>query len=333
MAKNNIRLTTDKVIELLGINDKDISGLKKIKLQRLIDKIYSASSPNISPDIVMATLMDIYSSDPELTALDDVYIFMVRGLPKYEYKYTFFPKKLVEYGVFTHVDAYVVKEGEDFKVHIKNGTTELEHTSNPFASNGKTIGAYARGVRPDGTVVIATATRAELDEAAKASKVRNRGASTIWDVWFDEVAKKVPLKRLVKMVPIPEALSNAINTDNTNYATVNEVAEAEKSDDAVEAFKELNQELKQKHLISMILAHYNYEYELKKGYIKISKDVIDKELAEKLGLAELEKYPGFYIGKNQEIEFDLPEKNKDQEDDKTEETEEKIEEIQVIYEN
>ena len=305
MAK---RLTAQEVIEKLGI--KINSNIKLLKLQKLIDELYSKAHANVSSDYILSKLTEILVLDPELSAIDDIYIYSYGGGIKIELKYTFFPKKLVEYGVFKQVDAYVVKEDEEFKVHIKNGDTEIEHISNPFKSSGETIGAYARGVKPDGTVVIALANKEELENAAKASKM---GKNTTWKNWFDEMAKKVPLKRLVKMVPIPEELSTAINIDNTNY-NLEAINKSEKAEDAKDAFEELNEELTKKHLISDILEMLNIPHEVKNGYIKVAKKDIPEELAKRFRLQEFKKAPDNWVGKNIEIEYEI-EETKESEDE------------------
>ena len=303
MAARNNKLTVEEIVKEL---DLKVDALKKNKFSLLLNKIYQKEIP--PKEAVLNTILKIVTADPELSAVDDIYIIVYNGTIKIEQKYTFWPKKLIEYGVFKLVDAYVVREGEDFQISIDNGKTEIKHTVNPFNTDNKIIGAYARGVLPNGEVVISTANLNELKEAQKAAKIKSKGKHTVWDTWFDEVAKKVPLKRLVKMIPVPESLRYATEIDNENYATIEEIEKSEKVDSTYEAIEELNQEVEKKVTLQMALDDMGVEYELKKGYVKVSKKDIPEELIDKLKLTTTAKLPDHLVGKAQSIvEYEISE--------------------------
>ena len=290
------KLTAKDVIAALNL---DLDSFQELKITNLLNQIYSKSL--VSENVVLDTILKIYLADPKLTSIDDIYLVVYGNVVKLEFKYSFWPKRLTELGVFKVVDAYIVREGDEFEISIENEKTEIKHKQNPFKNNGAIIGAYARGIKEDGSVVIATATREELDMAAKASKVKNKNKTTIWDVWFSEVAKKVPLKRLVKLIPVPSEITQAVNLEAENYATPNEVAEADKDNDSINALDELNQEVSSqpKQTLKDVLDKFEIEYELKQGYIKVSKEDIKKSLLsdEDLPLKEFKKDENYLIGK------------------------------------
>ena len=304
MANKN--LTEKEVAEKLEL---ELTHMQELKIKKILNKIYSKGY--VRDEIVLDSILKIYLSDPTLNSVEDIYIITYGGRVNIEFKYSFWPKRLTETGVFKQVDAYVVREGEDFTVEIDNGKTSIKHTHNPFKTDGKVIGAYARGVKEDGTVVIATANKKELDMAAKAAKMKSNGKATIWDMWFEEVAKKVPLKRLVKLIPIPAEISQAISIESENYASPEEIETSSKDNDAVEAMNELNSEVAvQSHTVAVVLDHFGINYELKQGYVKVKEsDLKENNLNGKdMGLIEYKKEPGYLVGKAAtQIEIELPE--------------------------
>ena len=311
----NEKLTAKEVVKELGL---ELNHMQELKITQILNKIYSGG--NVNKQVVLDTILKIYLSDPTLNSIDDIYVIAYGGRVNIEFKYSFWPKRLTETGVFKQVDAYVVREGENFTVEIDNGKTSIKHIHNPFKTDGQIIGAYARGVKEDGTVVIATANKKELDMAAKAAKIKSKGKATIWDMWFEEVAKKVPLKRLVKLIPIPAEISQAISIESENYASPEEIEVSEKDKDAVEAMNELNKEVAvQSHTVGEVLDYFGINYELKQGYVKVKADDLKTNglEAENMGLIEYKKEPGYLVGKAAtSVEIELP----------------KSEETEIVYE-
>lgn len=303
MANKN--LTEKEVAEKLEL---ELTHMQELKIKKILNKIYSKGY--VRDEIVLDSILKIYLSDPTLNSVEDIYIITYGGRVNIEFKYSFWPKRLTETGVFKQVDAYVVREGEDFTVEIDNGKTSIKHTHNPFKTDGKVIGAYARGVKEDGTVVIATANKKELDMAAKAAKMKSNGKATIWDMWFEEVAKKVPLKRLVKLIPIPAEISQAISIESENYASPEEIETSSKDNDAIEAMNELNSEVAvQSYTVGEVLDYFGINYELKQGYVKVKADDLKTNglEAENMGLIEYKKEPGYLVGKAAtSVEIELP---------------------------
>lgn len=302
------KLSAEEVIKKL---DLKVDHIQKLKIQKLLNEIYKEGI--VPESVVLDTILKIYLADPTLSALDDIYVIPYKNMVRIEFKYSFWPKKLTELGVFKQVDAYIVREGETFEVKIENGKTELKHIQNPFLTDKPIIGAYARGIKEDGEVVIATASKKELDAAAKAAKIKAKGKMTIWDMWFEEVAKKVPLKRLVKLIPVPSEITQAVNIESENYATPEEIEQYEKDEAAIEAMEELNEEKEKDKQLTLqeVLDKYDIPYELRQGYIKVEKELIEKSLLKDtpLPLIEFAKDKRFLVGKAiapVEIEIEEP---------------------------
>ena len=78
---------------------------------------------------------------------------------------------------------------------------------------GRRIGVYCVAVFKDGTRVCEIANESEIQKVKSIAKTKN-----IWDGPFgDEMAKKIPLKRLMKRLPKPDSWSEVAAWDNEEY--------------------------------------------------------------------------------------------------------------------
>jgi hypothetical protein len=295
-------VTAKDIMEELKIPE---SSLVLSKIQNLLNKIYKVFP--YRKNTIINTINKIYSVDNDFNNIDDIYIYgKGDDYIKIDFKYTFWPKKLIEKKVFKMVDAYLVREGDTFSIEIDNGKTNLQHKLNPFNTNSNIIGSYARGVMYNGEVVIAMANKNELEAAKKSASLKARGKGTAWDVWFEEVAKKLPIKRLVKMMPIPDELKNADAIESENYASPEEMVQADKDTSVMKAVEELKQEVEKQEVVTLkdALEDMGVEYELKKGWVKVKKEHIPEYLVEDLKMFTKEGNEGFLIGKLlQEVKY------------------------------
>jgi len=291
------RITAENVTEALGLTS---SKALTVKVNGILNKIYGNSTP--TPDVVIEAVRTILQMDPELSALSDIYIYGWGNVVKIEPKYSFWIKKLIEYKVVVTADAFVVREGEPFEVVVDGDKTAVKHTMNPFNTSAPIVGAYARFVlnNDNRDIVYGFASKKDIDGARKASEIKNKGKKNLaWENWTDEMAKKIPLKRGIKLLPVPDTLSTAIELENKiNYPTEDENDVFEKKTNAQIAVEDLAMEAaaNTKHSVIDILDYLGIPFELKKGYVKINKDKIEEETAKKLRLLEKPKYPDCYIG-------------------------------------
>jgi phage RecT family recombinase len=112
---------------------------------------------------------------------------------------------LVSYGAIRHVDAYVVRDGDDYlwnpaegKLrHIPKGSgSEAEHKSR------RVVCAYSRAILPSGDVVFEVIEAWELDKIKNTSPAVSSGAQTPYDSWEDEMIRKAPIKRHAKKLQV-----------------------------------------------------------------------------------------------------------------------------------
>jgi len=307
--------SAEEIIKFFKLKDDNDT---KLKVSYLVKKILKANS-NMDVNTFYNILETVFMLDKTLSSIDDFYFYKYGPSVKVEVRYTFWPKKLVEYGVAKQVDAYVVRDGEFFEVDIDGENMTVKHKSNPFKTDGKVIGTYARAVLSNGQTVFAFANADEIEAAKKASK-----GGAVWKTWELEMSKKIPLKRLMKLIPLPTEISKAVELDNTNYKDVKEIEKDESVKGIEEAVDELNSEVETKHTIAEILALEGIKFELIKGYVKVLVDDITDEKAKEIGLKLHPKTKDCFIAKANEKTDYKPIKKEDTDDTNSEE--------EIVYE-
>lgn len=117
-------------------------------------------------------------------------------------------------GEVKRVDAHVVYENDEFELSF--GTDpKLIHKPALTSDEGDPIGAYAVAHLKDGGIQVEYMKRKEIEKA------RAEGASNspAWTKWWDQMAKKVVLKRASKLWPMAiedrRAFESLVNLDHT----------------------------------------------------------------------------------------------------------------------
>lgn len=124
------------------------------------------------------------------------------------------------------IDAEVVCEHDHF-VFRKGTDIHVEWSPAIGKPRGKAIGAYAAVVMKSGGRVARFLTREEIEKIRLQAKSKD---SPAWRNWWDEMARKVALKRTLKDVPlsVDRRLARAIDIDNEDHddagANVREVS-------------------------------------------------------------------------------------------------------------
>ena len=111
-------------------------------------------------------------------------------------------------GQIVSISAHVVRDGDRFEVFY--GTDErIIHLPNLASeTEGDIVAAYACAKLKDGSVQIEVLTRADLGKVKKCSAAQTGP----WLNWFDEMARKSAVRRLVKYLPVErdEAIDRAL---------------------------------------------------------------------------------------------------------------------------
>lgn len=123
------------------------------------------------------------------------------------------------------VETGSVKSAKAILIHA-NDTVDWEegmtprfvHKPAPFGQDrGPVIGAYARIVRPDGTVEIEPMTLEQIykrRDASAAWRDSSNRAATPWATWEEEMIKKTALKNGLRTIPVAPKLRDLLDSDS-----------------------------------------------------------------------------------------------------------------------
>lgn len=129
-------------------------------------------------------------------------------------------------GEITDIYAREVCEKDDFEVN--EGTERgIKHKVNYKEDRGDAYCYYAVYHLKDGSFDYEVMTKSEIEKVRAASKSGDK-KGTPWDMWYEEMAKKTVIRRLLKRAPMSIEMANAVKLDNQLSAT------GEVSDDIID---------------------------------------------------------------------------------------------------
>lgn len=116
-------------------------------------------------------------------------------------------------GAFQQIEARCIHARDKFTLAY---TPMAEFTHLPFLGDdpGLMTHAYAYAILANGGRVFEIATHAEVEAARAQSRAKD---SLAWTKFYDEMAKKVVLKKLLKRQPCSVELARAVELDNREY--------------------------------------------------------------------------------------------------------------------
>jgi recombination protein RecT len=103
-------------------------------------------------------------------------------------------KVATDSGGISWVKAEIVKQNDTFE--YLGVSQEPKHVMEPFSDRGETVGVYCVAKTNDGDFLVDTMPKAEIDQIRKCAKF-----DTVWNTWYDEMAKKAIIKRASKQWP------------------------------------------------------------------------------------------------------------------------------------
>ncbi len=116
-------------------------------------------------------------------------------------------------GQITKCDVDVVCENDDFHCGRKDGHNHLEHAFNHRQPRGEVVGAYAAFTLPDGDFQFCYMGKDELDKVQAMAPAKNGP----WRTWTDEMRKKCPVRRGLKLISDDPAVVRAIELDDREF--------------------------------------------------------------------------------------------------------------------
>jgi len=113
------------------------------------------------------------------------------------------------------VKTYIVNECDEFDYQVEGFEERVHFKKNLDSEEENFKYAVALAESPDGTLYVEVMNAKQIDKHRKVSS-NQTGAkpSGVWAEWFDEMALKTVLKKLVKKLPIGEDISSALAVDD-----------------------------------------------------------------------------------------------------------------------
>ena len=119
-------------------------------------------------------------------------------------------KKLRNSGELASISAHVAYDGDEFRYELGD-EERIVHRPNLDSDRGKPIAAYAIARTKDGAVYREVMSREQIEQVRSVSRARDNGP---WVQWWEEMARKTVLRRLMKRLPSSADLDAVLAHDN-----------------------------------------------------------------------------------------------------------------------
>lgn len=123
----------------------------------------------------------------------------------------------------SRVEAEVVYENDVFEA-VKGDKPYLKHRIDWFSDRGKMIGAYAIAFFKDGGTQFEVMSKEQIDAIMRRSpswNTKHNKAFGPWDFDYNAMARKTPVRSLIKWLPVaidlPEGPNRALSDDEAEY--------------------------------------------------------------------------------------------------------------------
>lgn len=118
---------------------------------------------------------------------------------------------MVRSGTAKRVRAFSVFEADEFRIRQGSDPGVIHQIfTGPAEDRGEVIGAYAVAWLPSGEQEYEWVPRVDIDKAREMA-AEHSGA---WEGWFDQMARRLPIKRLANQLPVSPRLRQAIAIEN-----------------------------------------------------------------------------------------------------------------------
>lgn len=187
-------------------------GLQKCTHESILQSVFNVATTGLSlnPILKYAALTPRYIKGKMQCVLSPMYQGLV--------------KLMTDTGSVNSVYAYIVYEGDEFEVNLG---TDISIIHKPKFTSKVFDKVYAVATLHDGSKIFEVLTKEDIEtiratsETWKAYEAGKINANQcIWVTWFDEMARKSVIKRLVKYIPKTDrfkAVAEAIQIDNSDH--------------------------------------------------------------------------------------------------------------------
>jgi recombination protein RecT len=122
-------------------------------------------------------------------------------------------KKLRNSGELKSISAHTVHEHDTFDYELGD-EERIVHKPRLDGDRGRVIAAYAVAKTKDGGIYREVMSLDEIEKVRNVSRAKDAGP---WASWYEEMAKKTVLRRLMKRLPSSADLDAVVEADNETY--------------------------------------------------------------------------------------------------------------------
>lgn len=122
-------------------------------------------------------------------------------------------KKLRNSGELLSIAAYTVHENDSFEYELGD-EERIVHKPLLNGNRGGVIAAYAVARTKDGGIYREVMSLDEIEKVRNVSRAKDAGP---WSSWYEEMARKTVLRRLMKRLPSSTDIDQLVENDNENY--------------------------------------------------------------------------------------------------------------------
>jgi recombination protein RecT len=112
------------------------------------------------------------------------------------------------------IKTYIVNEDDNFEYVIDGFEERIRFQKNLESEDETFRYAVAVAKAPDGELFIEVMNSKQIEKHRKVSSNQGQKPSGVWADWFDEMAQKTVLKKLVKKLPMGEELATVVEKDD-----------------------------------------------------------------------------------------------------------------------
>ncbi len=113
------------------------------------------------------------------------------------------------------IKSYIVNEDDFFKYEVNGFEETIKFKKNLDSEDESLKYAVALAKSPDGTLYIEIMNKSQIEKHRKVSSNQKSDNPTgVWLDWYDQMALKTVIKKLVKKLPLGEDVANALSVDD-----------------------------------------------------------------------------------------------------------------------
>lgn len=112
------------------------------------------------------------------------------------------------------VKSFIVTENDEFDYRMDGFEEIVTYVKDLDSTDSKFRYAVAMAKSPSGEIFVEVMNASQIEKHRLVSSNQSGAKSGVWLDWFDEMAKKTVIKKLVKSLPIGEEIANAVSSDD-----------------------------------------------------------------------------------------------------------------------